>query len=423
MSSAPSLSLPTRAARSLAARYRTLLAHPAFNPMGRAELAVEASGGHPAGGHRAHLAEAVDWMVRAQDATPDDGISRGYSVFYSPYFRSRGWQPSYPETTGYIIPTLLEAAHHLARPELVERALRAARWEISIQLPSGAVQGGVIGEGRTPAIFNTGQVMFGWLAAFETTGEAQYADALRRAGRYLVSVIDAEGRWIKGESDFARKDATLYNARVAWAMAEAGAALSEPGFTDAAARNLRMVARQQQRNGWFPNCCLSDPVRPLLHTVAYTIRGLLEGGRVLQDAALVDAGIRAAEALLPAVRADGWMPGRYAQDWRGAVQWSCLTGEAQMVNNWIRLGQITGDARWFEPLERVLTFVKRTQNRTSADPGLRGGIKGSAPMSGGYGQYEILNWATKYFADALIRDDQRTGGILGARGNGVHRLA
>ena len=236
-------------------------------------------------------------------------------------------------------------------------------------------------------------------------------------------VIDAEGRWIKGESDFARKDATLYNARVAWAMAEAGAALSEPGFTDAAARNLRMVARQQQRNGWFPNCCLSDPVRPLLHTVAYTIRGLLEGGRVLQDAALVDAGIRAAEALLPAVRADGWMPGRYAQDWRGAVQWSCLTGEAQMVNNWIRLGQITGDARWFEPLERVLTFVKRTQNRTSADPGLRGGIKGSAPMSGGYGQYEILNWATKYFADALIRDDQRTGGILGARGNGVHRLA
>ncbi|MEO8636992.1 MAG: hypothetical protein ABI587_17085 [Gemmatimonadales bacterium] len=417
------LSLPQRAARSLAARWRTLLAHPAFNPIGRAELEHEVAGGHPAGSHREHLVEAVDWLVRAQSATPDDGIARGYSVFYSPYFRSRGWQPSYPETTGYIIPTLLEAAHHLSRSELVECALRAARWEIAIQLPGGAVQGGVIGEGRTPAIFNTGQVMLGWLAAYEATGDVQYADALRRAGNFLVSAMDADGRWTTGESDFARKDATLYNARVAWAMAEAGSALGEPRFTDAAARNLRMVASQQLPNGWFPNCCLSDPVRPLLHTIAYTIRGLLEGGRVLQDAALLGAGIRAAEALLPVPRADGWMPGRYAQDWRGAVQWSCLTGEAQMVNNWIRLGMITGESRWSEPVDRVLTFVKRTQNRTSADPGLRGGIKGSAPMSGGYGTNEILNWATKYFADALMRDDQRTGGTLEARGNGIHRLA
>jgi hypothetical protein len=423
MPEAAALSFPQRVVLSLGARWRTFLAHPAMNPVGRAELAQEAAGGHPAGTHREHLAEAVDWIVRAQDGTPDDGIARGYSVFYSPYFRGRGWQPSYPETTGYLIPTMLEAAHHLARPELVERALRAARWEIAIQLPDGAVQGGVIGEGRTPAIFNTGQVMFGWLAAHETTGEVQYTEALRRAGRYLTSVIDREGRWIKGESDFARKDATLYNARVAWALAEAGVALNEPDFTAAAARNLRWVVSQQQANGWFPNCCLTDPVRPLLHTIAYTTRGLLEGGRVLKDDAILAAGIRAAEALLPLAREDGWMPGRFTQDWRGAVEWSCLTGDAQMVNNWIRLGLITGESRWYAAVDRVLGFVKRTQNRSSADPGLRGGIKGSAPMSGGYGTNETLNWATKYFADALMRDEQRLGGILASRGNGVHRLA
>ena len=57
-------------------------------------------------------------------------------------------------------------------------------------------------------------------------------------------------------------------------------------------------------------------------------------------------------------------------------------------------------------MPRVLAFVKRTQNRTSDDPGLRGGIKGAAPMSGDYGRHEILNWATKYFADALMRDGQ-----------------
>ncbi|HSE47167.1 MAG TPA: hypothetical protein VLA89_17745, partial [Gemmatimonadales bacterium] len=85
-------------------------------------------------------------------------------------------------------------------------------------------------------------------------------------------------------------------------------------------------------------------------------------------------------------------------------------GEAQMANNWMRLHRITGDASWLEPVPRVLHFLKRTQNRTSRDGGLRGGIKGSAPMSGDYGRNETLNWATKYFADALMRDEERSAG-------------
>ncbi len=420
----PPLSFPTRALRALAARGRTLRAHPLLNPTGLAELRAEQRGGHPAEpDHAPHLHAAVDWLVRAQDATPDDGIARGYSVLYSPYFRGRGWQPSYPETTGYLIPTLFEAAAELGRPELADRARRAADWEIAIQLPSGAVQGGVIGEGRTPAIFNTGQVMFGWLAALEITGEARYAAALRRAGQYLVAALDQRGQFREGESDFARKDATLYNARVTWALAEAGQALAEPEFSEAAGRHLRMVAARQTANGWFPDCCLTDPQRPLLHTIAYTIRGLLEGGRVLGDRQVLDAGIRAATALLPLVRPDGWLPGRFGADWSPAVTWSCLTGDAQMANNWMRLHLITGDPHWLEPVPRVLDFVKRTQNRTSSDPGLRGGIKGSAPMSGDYGRHEILNWATKYFADALMRHTQVARGDLVIRGRGPFRLA
>lgn len=416
-------SLPTRIARSLAGRWRSLRTHPLLNPLGLAELRREAAGGYPADpSHRPHLEEAIGWVCRAQDATPDDGIARGYSILYSAYFRSQGWQPSYPETTGYLIPTLFEAAHELERPELAERAHRAARWEMAIQLESGAVQGGVMGEGRTPAIFNTGQVMFGWLAAFEHSGEGIYADALRRAGRYLVGSMADDGHFRRGESDFARKDATLYNARVTWALAEAGKALGEPSFVDAAARHLRMVAGRQQPNGWFPDCCLTDPSRPLLHTIAYTTRGLLEGGRVLEDDAILGAGIRAGAALLPLVRADGFLPGRFADDWSGAVPWSCLTGDVQTANNWMRLHLITGEDRWLEAVPRILDFVKRTQNRTSHDPGLRGGIKGSAPMGGDYGRYEILNWATKYFADALMRHDQLGRGTARER-FGPYRLA
>ncbi|MEO8199507.1 MAG: hypothetical protein ABI679_03195 [Gemmatimonadota bacterium] len=391
---------------SLASRWRTLRALPVLNPASMLELVAERRGHDVNLNHLPHLASAVDWIVRAQDATPDDGIARGYSLKYDPYFRTAGWQASYPETTGYIIPTLMEASRVLQRPELLDRAVRAASWESAVQMESGAVQGGVIGQGRSPAVFNTGQVLFGWLAVLEYSGSAEAESSARRASDYLTASLESDGHWRKGNSLFAKGETTLYNARVAWALAEAGERLGVGEYREAASRNLHAVADQQLPNGWFPNCCLTDPNRPLLHTLAYTTRGLLEGGRVLEEDRLLQSGILIARALARTVREDGWMPGRYRRDWSGAVPWSCLTGEAQMANNWMRLYLITGDKTWLEPVPRVLAFLKRTQNRSSDNDGLRGGIKGSFPMSGDYGRFEILNWATKYFADALMRHQQ-----------------
>src|SRR5207247_8283014 len=54
-------------------------------------------------------------------------------------------------------------------------------------------------------------------------------------------------------------------------------------------------------DGWLPDCCLTDRMRPLLHTIAYGIRGLLEGGRVLEDARLVAHAALAAERIAAAV--------------------------------------------------------------------------------------------------------------------------
>jgi hypothetical protein len=397
---------------------RSIRTHPLLNPTALAEGWRERLGGYPEDPeHEPHLLAAIAWLVRAQDATPDGGISRAYSLAWHSYFGRRGWQPSYPETTGYIIPTLYGAARRLGRGELSARAERAARWEIEIQLPTGAVRGGVIGEPPTPAVFNTGQVLLGWLAAFEESGEGggAFADAARRAACYLVATLDADGHWRRGNSRFARADATLYNTRTAWALAEAGARLDDAQFTDAAARSLRAAARLQTPNGWLPSCCLSDPERPLLHTLAYAIRGFLEGGRVLGDEHLIQAAERAAAALRATVGADGWMPGRYHSDWSAAADWSCLTGQAQMANNWMRLAEITDDPKWLEPVPDVLSFLKRTQNRRSHARGVRGGIKGSWPVSGEYGAYEVLNWATKFFADALMRHEAiRTGGLRSA---------
>ena len=82
-----------------------------FNGEARRERRRERDGvGRAIQDNGAHLAEAIGWLKRAQDATPDRGVSRGYSLAWHPHRRARGWQPSYPETTGYIIPTFFDCA-------------------------------------------------------------------------------------------------------------------------------------------------------------------------------------------------------------------------------------------------------------------------------------------------------------------------
>ncbi len=65
------------------------------------------------------LQAALDWIGRAQNASGDGGISKGYHVI------RRRWSPSYPETTGYTIPTLLNAAVELLDEGVVYDALMA----------------------------------------------------------------------------------------------------------------------------------------------------------------------------------------------------------------------------------------------------------------------------------------------------------
>jgi len=348
------------------------------------------------------LSEALGWLARAQDQGDDRGFARGYGFGRGGYFKGPGWQPSYPETTGYIIPTFLWASRHLDRPDLRERALAAADWEIDIQLPSGAVRGGVLGEEASPSTFNTGQVLFGWLSAWLETEDPRYRDALIRAGDFLVSSQGDDDEWRVADSRYARDTSTLYNARTAWALAEVGVALEIEAYRDSALRYLRKAVQAQHRNGWLPRCCLYDPLHPLLHTLAYTYRGLVEAGRLLDEPGFFEAGRRGAEALARTVADDGWMPGRFGEDWSGAVYYSCLTGQAQMANIWLRLERFLDDEFWRSPAERALTFVASTQRLQGPD-GIRGGIKGSYPTSGVYGRYEILNWATKFFADGLLR--------------------
>jgi len=349
-----------------------------------------------------HLDAAMAWLCRAQDATPDDGVSRSYTLRYMKSHGRAGWLASYPETTGYIIPTFLAYASLTGKRECRDRAIRMARWEAEIQMENGAVQGGVIGFPPTPAIFNTGQVLFGWAAAYRETGDEAFLRSARRGADFLVAAMDEDGAWRRHGSRYARAGVNVYDARTAWGLLEAYAITRDAAHRRAVVRNLEFVLTKQRPNGWFEECCLDDNDRPLLHTIAYTMEGLLEAGLTLGDERFTAAARRTAEALLDRQRTDGSLAGRFDAAWNGTARWSCLTGDAQTAIVWLRLHETTGDERYLRAAERMNRYLSTTQDLEAADPGIRGGIKGSHPIWAEYGRYEYLNWAAKFFADALI---------------------
>ncbi len=344
---------------------------------------------------RRHLDAAIDWLCRAQDATADGGVAQTYLV------RSGRWANSYPETTGYIIPTFYSYAALTGEEAPRARARRMLDWECDIQLADGGVLAGALGDSDQPTIFNTGQVLFGWVRGFEEEGEERYREAALRAANWLCDVQDEDGCWRRYGSPMTGKAVNTYNTRSAFGLLRVHAITGEQRLLRAAVRNAEWALTMRRDNGWLAENCLQDNSQPFTHTIAYAMRGLLEIGVYAQREDILAAARRMADALVERLPADGRLPGRFDQDWRPTVKWSCLTGDCQLAINWARLYQITGEARYREAVQRILGFVKRT-HKLDGKPAERGGIKGSHPINGGYHPWQYPNWAAKFFADALM---------------------
>jgi hypothetical protein len=306
---------------------------------------------------RVHTEAALEWICRAQDATNDDGVSAMYSLL-------EGWVGSYPETTGYIIPTFFDAATRYDRADLHDRAERMAAWLLTCQHDDGSFPGGFADKPGPPRVFNTGQIIFGLLCAARHTQRMTFIDAACRAGDWLCDIQDGTGAWRQA---------------AAWAAA------------------------QQDDNGWFRhNAFIAEDNVCNLHTIAYATRGLIECAVRSDESEWLAAGRRTADALLAKWRDTGWISGAYDRAWTPRSTWRCLPGEAQMAIVWLRLHQLDPTAGYATDAGQLLELTKTAQFIDPHDASMFGGVSGSLPINGGYERYCLVNWGAKFLTDALL---------------------
>jgi len=339
------------------------------------------------------IAEGLAWLCHAQDMSrsQDGGVARHFSL-------KDGWSTSYPETTGYIVDTLLSVARGRSDHKLVERAHRMLDWLTSIQFADGAFQGGMVDEvPRVPATFDTGQVLIGLAAG--TLFDKKYREPMVRAADWLVANQDDDGAWRKHETPFAESGDKVYETHVSIGLFRAAKLESGRGYLEAASKQVDWALGHQRLNGWFAHCCLTDTRNPLTHTLGYALRGVVEAYLSTGAEEYLAAACRTADGALSAFEPNGRLAGRLDDCWRPAADWVCLTGTSQIAECLLLLAGPAKREDYRRTALKANSFVRRTID-VSGSPDTRGAVKGSFPVDGWYGKWQFLNWACKFTIDA-----------------------
>jgi uncharacterized protein YyaL (SSP411 family) len=347
-----------------------------------------------------HLQAAMDWLCMAQDAQNDGGVSIRYSLI-------KGWMSSYPETTGYIIPTFFNYSSITGKSEYFQRAVIMAEWLLSIQKQDGSFHGGPVGSGYDSFVFDTGQIIFGLIAAYKSTKQSKYLESALKAGIWLVTVQESEGMWKK--YTFHSTPHTYYS-RVAWAIAELGVCVNDNMFYRAASKNIDWALTKQRNNGWFDTTGFTEKthITPYTHTIAYTIEGILETGACLGRRDYIEATRRSADALCHVISQNSFCHGGYDSNWQSDKKYSCLTGNAQIALVLLRLYDIYAEKKYLDIAYFLNRFLCEMQEIDKNSP-VRGAVSGSYPIWGRYERFAFPNWSTKFFVDSLILEKKIIG--------------
>jgi hypothetical protein len=341
---------------------------------------------------RRHLEAAVAFITRSIEQGKGCASSKGYKV-------GKGWLPPYRETTGYIIPTLLDLADHLKRPDLASTAERLGEWLSEVQEPSGGFIERDLRQDTKPIVFNTGQILHGFNALILRRGRQDLIPHARRAGDFLVSSADETGSFVRNEH---YEMVHSYNVRSAWALLTLGRLLGDKKYENVALANADWTVAQQVANGFFLKNVFQPGWNANTHGIAYVLQGLIEIHCISGGASYLAAVRRAAERIVSVYGAKRYLASEIGENWEFLARHLCLTGYAQLSIVFFRLYSLDGDKRFLNIGLNLLDHVAATQNVMSPEKPYYGGIKGSFPIYGRYAPLQYPNWATKFFIDALL---------------------
>jgi len=280
--------------------------------------------------------EAISWIKN--NTIKDEGI-----VITSKVVKS------YPEVTGYLIPTLIDAKEF-------ELAKQYADFLVSVQRPNGAFAGP---DGRE-YVFDAGQALRGLVAASQKWDYFKLS-AIKTAD-YIVSCTEDNGKIPAIYNGAPSENIHVF---VLPALMQASRVFGIQKYADSAKKSALYYKS-------VPNILNENT---MIHFLAYILDGFIDLGQK-------EFVYETVKKIFSRQNLNGKI-NAYPN-----VNWSCSTGVAQLAIIAYKLG-LKGEG------DRALEYMCNLQN-------FSGGFFGSYGLMARYFRSEEISWANKFFIDAVI---------------------
>lgn len=336
----------------------------------------------------------LQWLKRSIDVTGMKGSAAYYSRWRKPF---KGWEAAYPETTGYIIETLFDYYHLRKENWLFEYAISCSDWLISIQSKEGYFKE-LLGNTYRASVFNTGQIIFGLVRAYEETGNEKYLQSFEKTVQWLIDNLEQDGSWQAG--NYIDNFIPAYYTRVIWAILYANKFLNKDAISKkmelAFAYNLQNIQPNLAINNW--GFWKNKPA--FTHTIAYTLRGFLESSIYLKDKECIKTIEKIGKNIIE-IYPEGNFPGTIDLNWKGDFSYICVTGNAQISSLFYKLYLLESNNNYGNYASKVFEKTYQFQ-KLDESKNLKGAVPGSAPFWGKYMRMKYPNWAVKFYLDAYL---------------------
>lgn len=337
-----------------------------------------------------HTVLASDWLLDIQNS--DGGFARKISLI-------SGRDLSYIETTGYIIPTLLDVAEYLNEEKYRQSAIKAGEWLLSVQNKDGSFS--EIDHNQSFA-FDTGQVLIGLNRLYKETEDEQYRLSAKRASYWLAKNQEEDGSWEKVAYNHQKH---TYYSRVSSAMLEYALVNGDEYIEKQALKHTSWVLSLQTKEGYFLHASFLEGVPAYLHTLIYILEGLLDVYRLNQEKQVLDAILLNANRFKEMnLNEEMLLCSGYSTDLKCSNKERCITGLAQWAGVCLQIFEINGDESYKNIAITTLFYLKSKQIQEGEV--LKGALPASVPFWGRYGAFESVNWGNKFFIDALLLLDK-----------------
>ncbi|WP_375724541.1 terpene cyclase/mutase family protein [Arcobacter sp. KX21116] len=337
-----------------------------------------------------HINNAVTWLLNSQKEVGSIGYAHSYNFVHS-------WQDAYPETTGYIIPSLLDVYRKNNKIEIYNSVELAVKWLKKIQNADGSFND-LNGKKQ---IFDVGQILIGFNYLYQFYSEFKIKDNLLLSLNWLLSVQNEDGSFTKYSYN---NIPHTYYSRVGAAVIKSGYLLNDKNIIEKGMKNIEWTMKMQLKNGFFKYSSFSNH-DPYLHTMIYILEGLFDAYELTQEDRIFKSILKFSNKLLEISIRDGILYSQYDENYNISNKEYCMTGLAQWVGICYKIFNVNNNVNYKIDGDKTLDFVKLKQI-VSSNKNLSGGIMGSIPFYGKYMGYSIPNWGIKFFIDALLEEEK-----------------